>query len=39
MIYFSFFNYYADMKNCKSFRGFGFIYYARVMHGLIKNYG
>ena len=26
MIYFLFFKYYADMENCESFRGFGYIY-------------
>ena len=26
MIYFLFFKYYADMENCESFRGVGYIY-------------
>ena len=37
MIYFLFFKYYADVKNCESFRGFHFRVSRLVKFGLNKN--
>ena len=37
MIYFLFFKYYVDLKNCENFRGFGFRVLLLVKFGLNKN--